>query len=81
MAVVLAVKRLAGITPEVNLGNPLCVGKKACKQGIYPGFKTQSICHHKSEIGVSGVLQKELCPPKNLIKTNFVYSNNIKGIS
>ena len=35
----LAVKRSAGVAPEVNLRNPLQAGDEAHKQGIYPRFE------------------------------------------
>ena len=38
---VLATKRSAGVTPEVNLRNPLHSCNKACKLGIHCGFETQ----------------------------------------
>ena len=42
----LATKSPTGVTPEVNLRNPLHAGdKKACEPGIHPGFKTQDRCH------------------------------------
>ena len=36
LATKLAVKRSAGVTPDVNLSNPLCTGNEACKQGDLP---------------------------------------------
>ena len=36
------VKKSAGVTPEVNLRNPVPTGKKAHKRMIHPGFKTPS---------------------------------------
>ena len=39
-AAMLATNRSAGVASEVNLRNPLRAGKKACKQGIHPGFET-----------------------------------------
>ena len=41
LAALLAAKRLAGVTPEVNLRNPLHAGEKACISGIHSGFETQ----------------------------------------
>ena len=52
LAAMLGAKRLAGVTPEVTLRNPLHAGKEACEQGIYPGFETQGTWHQKSKIGV-----------------------------
>ena len=62
----LAAKRVAGVTPEVNLRNPLCAGKKAHKQGIQPGFETQGRCHQKSKIGISVAPQTGLLSSKIL---------------
>ena len=45
----LAVKRLAIVTSEVNLRNPLHTGDEVCKQGIHPGFETQGRLHQKSQ--------------------------------
>ena len=41
LAAMLAAKRLAGITPQVNLGIPLHADNKACKRGIHPDFEIQ----------------------------------------
>ena len=39
--VVIAVKRSAGVAPDVNIRNHLRVGEEACKRGIHnPGFET-----------------------------------------
>ena len=51
--------QLAGVTPEVNLRNPLCAGEEAHK-GIHPGFETLGRCHQKSKTGVSVAPQKGL---------------------
>ena len=40
-AAMLAAKRSAGVTPEVNLRILLHAGDKACKLGTYAGFETQ----------------------------------------
>ena len=65
-AAVLFAKRSAGVTPEVNLKNPLHPGKEACEQGIYPGFETQGTWHQKSKTGVlvdpqTGLLSSKIC--------------------
>ena len=39
LAAILAVKSSVGVTPEVNLRNPLHAGDEANKQGIHPGFE------------------------------------------
>ena len=36
----LATNRSAGVTPEVNVRNPLRTDDKACKQEIHSGFET-----------------------------------------
>ena len=41
--VTLLIKRSAGVTPQVNVRNPLHTGNKAHKQGIQLGFET-GIC-------------------------------------
>ena len=46
----LAIKRLAGVAPEVN---PLHASKEAGKQGIHLGLETQGRPHQKSNTGVS----------------------------
>ena len=39
LAAMLAVMRLVGDAPGVNLRNPQCTGRKARKQGTHPGLK------------------------------------------
>ena len=70
----LAVKRSAGVAPEVNLRNPLCAVKIACKWGIHPGFKTQGRRHQKSRTGVSVAPQKVrvLQKLKKNVQNNFL---------
>ena len=53
LAVMLAIRRSAGVAPEVNLRNPLQSGEETHKQGIHPGFETHGIHHHKSKTGLS----------------------------
>ena len=60
----LAVKRSAGVAPEVDLRNPLYAYNKAHKQGIHSGYETVGKCHHKSKTGVP--YQKYWCPPNFL---------------
>ena len=62
----MAVKRSAGVAPEVNLRNPLHAGEEARKPAIHPGFETQGRRHQKSKTGVSVSPQKELASSKNL---------------
>ena len=42
LAAKLAVKRFAGVAPEVNLWNPLCGGKEACKEGSTLAMKPRA---------------------------------------
>ena len=63
-----AVKRSAGVTPEVNLRNSLHTGDKAHKQWIHPGFETQGRHHQKSKTGVSVAPQKGLMSSKRFLK-------------
>ena len=64
----LAAKRSAGVTPEVNLRNPLCIGEEAHKRGIHPGFETQGRRHQKYKTRVSVTPQKGLMSSKNFKK-------------
>ena len=57
---ILATKRSAGVTPEVNLRNPLHMGNEAHKQGFHLGFEAQSRHSQKSKTGVSVAPQKKL---------------------
>ena len=52
----LAVKRSAGVAPEVNLRNPLYARDKAHKQRTHPGFETLGTQNSKTTVSVS--LQK-----------------------
>ena len=54
-----AVKKSAGVAPEVNLRNPLHAGDEACKQEMHPGFETQGRLHQKSKSGVPVALTKK----------------------
>ena len=56
----------AGVAPKMNLR--ITTGEKACKQGIHPGFETQSRHHQKSKTGVSLAPQKGLVSSKKLKK-------------
>ena len=67
LAAMLATKRLAGVTPEVNLREcvihtPLPSANKAA----HPGFETQRRHHQKSKTGVSVAPQNGLMSSKNL---------------
>ena len=69
LAAVLATKRSVGVTPEVNLRNPLYTGDGACKWGIHPGFETQGRCHQKFKTGISVAPQEGLMSSTNEKKT------------
>ena len=55
-----------GIVPEVNL--KIARGKKTCKQGIHPGFETQSRCHQNFQ-------NRDISGP---IKRTYVLQNFLK---
>ena len=75
----LAVKRSVGVTPEVNLRNPLHAGEETCKRGIHSGFETQGRRHQKSKTGVSVAPQKGLGSSENLFlktkKKKFIFTS------
>ena len=54
----LAAKRSACVTPEVNLMNPLHTGDGACEWGIHPHLETKGRCKYKSITMVSVAPQK-----------------------
>ena len=67
----LAIKRLAGVTPEVNLREQTSyMPSPSVNKGAQSGFATQRRYHQKSKTGVSVAPQKGICPPK-LIKKNL----------
>ena len=53
LAPMLPVKGSAGVTPDVNLRNPLHAGGEARKQVIRPGFEIQDRNHPEFKTGVS----------------------------
>ena len=65
-AAMLAIRRSADDTPEVNLRNPLHAGEEVVKEGIHHGFETQGRLHKNFKTGVSVALQKALMFSKNL---------------
>ena len=65
----LAIKTSAGVTPKMNLRNPLHKGEEAGKSGIHPDFESQGRLQQKSKIGASMALQKGLMPSK--FKKNY----------
>ena len=64
-AAILAVKRSTGATAEVN---PWHAGKKSCKRGIHPGYKTQGRSQQKSKTGATVAPQKGLMSSKKFTK-------------
>ena len=58
-AAMLAIKRSAGVTTELNLRSLLHAGNEARKQGIHPGFETHNR-RHQSKTLVSVAPQKGL---------------------
>ena len=61
----LAVKRSAGVTPEVNLSEHVThVPPPRVNKDAHSGFETQRKRHQKSETGVSIVPQKGLMSSK-----------------
>ena len=71
--VMLAVKRLAGVTPEVNLRE--CATHMvvpSVNKAAHSGFETQRRLHHKSKTGVSVAPQKDLSSPKFFLKQQLI---------
>ena len=64
-----AIKRSAGVAPEMNLRNLLHQVRKHTSEGIHPGFETQGRHHQKSKTGVS------VGPPKGLVPYIFFFKN------
>ena len=62
----LAAKRSAGVTQEMNLRNPLCEGDEAISEGVPPGFEIQGRCHQKSKTEIS------VAPPKLIFKKKCI---------
>ena len=60
-AAMLATKRLAGVTPEVNLRECVtCMPLPSVNKAAHSGFETQRRHHQKSKMWVSVVSQKGL---------------------
>ena len=73
----LAIKRLAGVAPEVFLRNPFHTGDETCKQGIQPGFETQARNHLNAYTGVPTVPQKGPMSSKFFFKKDINTSGNM----
>ena len=65
-AAILAAKKLAGVTSEVNLNEHVtCTPLSSMNKAAHSNFKTQRRNHHKSKTGVSVVpTKKDVYPPK-----------------
>ena len=60
LAAMLAAKRLAGVAPEVNLGECVTHMPSPSRNKVaHSGFETQRRCHQKSKTGVSVAQQKK----------------------
>ena len=70
----LAMRKLAGVTLEVNHTNPLHTGKEAWKWGIQSGFETQDRRHQKSKTVAS------VAPQKGLVSSKFILEKKTRGI-
>ena len=69
LVAMLATKRLAGVTPEVNLGEHLaCMPLSSLNKAASSGFETQGRHHQKSKTKVSVAPQKGLVSSKNFKK-------------
>ena len=68
-AAMLAAKRSAGVSPEVNLRE--CISRTplpSANKAAHSGFETRRRHHQKSKTGVSVAPQKHVCPPKIIKK-------------
>ena len=72
-----AAKRSVGVTPEVNLRNPLHVGDEESRRGIYPCLWEQGQTSTKAKTGTSVGLQKKLLSPKNF-QNDFMWLTLLK---
>ena len=68
-AAMLAAKRSAGVTPEVNLGEHVtCMPPPSTNKAAHSDFETQKRCHKKSKIEVSVAPQKGLMSSKKILR-------------
>ena len=66
---ILATKRSAGVTPEVNLReHEACTIPPSASKAAHSGFETQMRHYKKSKTGISVAPQKGLMSSKNLKK-------------
>ena len=62
LAVILAGKRPAGVTPDLNLGERVtCMPLPSANKAAHSGFETQRRYHQKPKTGVSVARQKDVC--------------------
>ena len=74
LATLLATKRSAGITQEVNLKEyVICMPQPSVNKAANSGFETQRRCHQKSKTGAP---QKGLMPSKILFLKKLSNSKN-----
>ena len=80
-AAMLAAKRLAGVTPEVNLLEYMCntyTSTECENKTAHSNIETQRRHHQKSKTKVSVAPQKDLCPPKFFFKKNVLIAENLE---
>ena len=63
---ILATKRSAGVTSEVNLRNPFHTDNESTQARDPPWLSTQDRRHQKSKTGVSVAHKQDWCPPKKI---------------
>ena len=74
-ATMLVSKRLAGVTPVVNLSECItCMPSSSGNKATHSGFETQRRLHQKSKTGVS-------VSPKWACVQQKKWKNNVKGYS
>ena len=91
-AAIRAVKRSAGVAPEVNLRNPFHACDEACKQGIHPSLEIPGQTSPDVQNRVSVAHKEDCCPPKigrknpenhgfHYKRSNFQYSKKLLILS
>ena len=71
-ASMVATKRLAGVAPEVNLGECVtCTPLPSTNKAALSGYETQRRCHQKTKTGVS------VAPQKGLMSCNFFLKKKV----
>ena len=69
LAAMLATKRLAGVTPEVNIREcVICIPTQSANKATPSGFDTRGRCHQKFITGVSVAPQKQRMNSKFFLK-------------